>query len=329
VATEEETREERRRAEWLRRNAELRERNPFIHHAQQIFLYNRYRIAKAINPDFEDWRITDVDLNTGEYLTPNLRAIREFYSTNRTEAIRSKMEDRFIAAFDSQGEPSMLPEITVRGTRASNYPAYEQRLFDAESFGGDPTAASETSSATGMYQMTRGTYNLLQNKLRRKYGDSSSNPYVGMSFEEHLEDPETQMYFGRLLQDDNREGLRNRRLPVNARNMYAAHHFGINKVAPLLNAPADAPVTRVLDRNQINDNPHLFTRQGQNIKTVGELNAWIIGKMGDLSDVEIDSPPYPFFFTPDLSIDTASMVATPGKRSALIPGAMQGPETLQ
>jgi len=323
VATDEETREERRRAEWLRRNAELRERNPFIHHAQQIFLYNRYRIAKAINPDFEDWRITDVDLNTGEYLTPDLRAIREFYSTNRTEATRSKMEDRFIAAFESQREPSMLPDLVVGGNRPVGYDTYEQRLFDAESYGGRSDAQSETSSAAGMYQMTEGTYN----DLRKKLGET--NRYKNMSFQEHKEDPEAQRYFGRLLQEENMEGLQRRGVPATAQNMYAAHHFGITRALGLVNSESNRPISQVLTRKQMRANPALFGTGSLGIRTVGELNEWIAGKMGDIAQMEVDRPPPMIFFDPDFSINMQSMSATPGGRAALIPRAMQGPETLQ
>lgn len=320
MATEE-TREERRRAEWLRRNAELRERNPFIHHAQQIFLYNRYRIGKAINPEFEDWRITDVDLNTGEYLTPNLRAIREFYSTNRTEAIRSKIEDRFVGAFETQREPSMLPDAVVEGNRPVGYDAYEQRLFDAESYGGRSDAQSETSSAAGMYQMTEGTYRDLQRGL------DDDDPFKNLSFEEHKADPEAQRHYGRRLQELNMQGLKNRGVPATAQNMYAAHHFGITRALGLVNSESDRPVSQVLTRKQMRANPALFGRGGLGIRTVGELNEWIAGKMGDIAQMEVSGPMPPF--EPDFSIDMQSMSATPGGRMALIPGAMQGPETLQ
>lgn len=311
-----EERDRRRREEWLRRNEELRERSPFTHHAQQLFLYGRYKLFKSIDPDFEDWRITDIDLNTGEYLTPELRATREFYSTNRTEATRSKIEDRFVSAFETQREPFMLPEAIVEDSMPVDYQTYEQRLFDAESFGGDPTARASTSSAAGVYQMTAGTYNDLRKKL------DDDNPFKALSFEEHFQDPDAQLYYGRRLQEENMEGLRRLNVPVTAQNMYAAHHFGLTRALGLVNSESNRPVRQVLTAKQIRANPGLFTGDGENIRTVGELNEWIAGKMGDISQREVRSLD-DIQFEPDLSINVGAMRQTPEGRMALQPGLLR------
>lgn len=62
-------------------------------------------------------------------------------------------------------------------------------------------------------------------------------------------------------------------------NVYLAHFLGIGGAQNVLTKPADTPITQVVDQAAIAANPSVFNK----VRTVGDLEAWAAGKMGELS----------------------------------------------
>ncbi len=110
-----------------------------------------------------------------------------------------------------------------------------------------------TSSATGIYQMTKGTFDLVKNKFPE---------FSNVKWEEFRANPEIQAAMSQKLLDDNAKILSAKNIPADDLNQYTMWFSGNTKLA---SAPADTPIENVLTPDQIAANK--FVRG----KTAGEV----------------------------------------------------------
>jgi soluble lytic murein transglycosylase-like protein len=126
----------------------------------------------------------------------------------------------------------LMPSETVAAEidKASKLVGVDKALMYAmakQESGFDPNAAAKTSSAKGLYQFIKGTWQ----DMVRKYG--SKYPILR---ERGPEDPEANAVAGALFIKENSDYLSKNKIPVNATSVYAAHFLGPGGAKTLLTA---------------------------------------------------------------------------------------------
>jgi hypothetical protein len=158
--------------------------------------------------------------------------------------------------------------------------AYYAAIKAAES-GNNPNAQSNTSSASGYYGFTDGTWSALAQKY----------PEAGLTAD-GKNDPAQQERAIRLLTAENERQLKNAGIPATNGNLYAAHFLGAGAAPRVLSAPDGAAIEGLVPASYIAANPFL---KGM---TVGEFKQWTNekssggggGGVGTLGDAAITSP---------------------------------------
>ena len=144
---------------------------------------------------------------------------------------------------------------------------YFARLAQIES-SNNPNARAGTSSATGLYQMTRGTFNNLQ----------KSKPWLAnTSWEDHASNPVLQKQFAKELTSQNQAALQKSGYEANPLNLYLAHFAGSGGANKLLSADPNMTLAQVLGEQVGRANPSLAN------KSVGELKNMFAKKLGSQS----------------------------------------------
>lgn len=144
----------------------------------------------------------------------------------------------------------------IRDRAAANGvdPALLARIAQVES-NNNPNAGSDSSSAKGLFQFTKGTAD--------RYG--LANPY----------DPAASADAGARLLKDNASGLASAGLETSPGALYLAHFAGLGGARKLLTADPGTPAVDVLGGAAVKANPFLAKM------TVADLKNWAGGKMGD------------------------------------------------
>lgn len=154
---------------------------------------------------------------------------------------------------------------------------YYAKLAQIES-ANNPYAKAGTSSATGLYQMTRGTFNNLQNQAPwLKYADWNS----------HAQDPAIQQQFAKALTNQNEAALKNRGRDVNDLNRYLYHFAGSGTGDRLINADPNARAGDILGEAAAKANPRIANM------TVGQMKDFFNKKMGNSAPAK-QSPATPW-----------------------------------
>lgn len=147
---------------------------------------------------------------------------------------------------------------------------FYERLAKIES-GGDAKAKSKTSSATGLFQMTRGTFADLQKKY----------PFLAKySWEEHANDPNIQKRFAQTLLKENEQALKGKGHEVNDLSRYLAHFAGASGADKLLRAPNQASLAQILGDKVAKANPTLAKM------SIGQMKDFFANKLGIPSSYE-------------------------------------------
>lgn len=151
---------------------------------------------------------------------------------------------------------------------ASGIEAYIAAVGHQESRG-DPNAQSQTSSASGKYGFTDGTW--LQ-AYHREF------PNSGLSKEAILArkgEADLQERLMRRLTQDNADALGRMGQDADAGNLYVVHHLGEGDARKIFAARPDTPMEALVSDKVMAANPHL---RG---KSAGEFIAWAHDRMGD------------------------------------------------
>ena len=134
----------------------------------------------------------------------------------------------------------------------------------------NPNAKASTSSATGLHQMTAGTWL----SLAEKYEPSILKGRSKADVLRMRKDPKTSERFTSYLISENSKILRKNGAPVNDTSVYLAHFAGGETAADALTASPDTPVEEVFSKAQIRANRNVLKD-----KTVGEVVKWAEEKM--------------------------------------------------
>jgi hypothetical protein len=147
--------------------------------------------------------------------------------------------------------------------------SYLGKMIAAESGGRNIGNLEGTSSAFGLAQMTKGTFEGLVSKA------GTNNPLHGKTFDDMRGDVKLQMEAAKQLTDQNRQFLESRKLPTTDAALYLAHFLGPGGAARVLSASDSAPIASVVGFEQLNANQVL-----QKMSTVADLKGWANNKMG-------------------------------------------------
>lgn len=170
----------------------------------------------------------------------------------------------------------------------------------------NPLARAATSTASGLYQFTRSTWE----GLGGTWGNRSGVAFGGqnVSIAEQRKRVE-------ILTQQNATTLQRAGIPINNATLYAAHFLGPTGAKNVLKADPSTPITQVTSADQRNANPSVLRG------TVGDFFSWLQGKTGTS-------------VLPTLDQTTRSTNTNPGRSqsftgaSDFIQGAIAGMTTL-
>lgn len=136
-------------------------------------------------------------------------------------------------------------------------PGYYDRLAWVES-GNNPFARAGSSSASGLYQFTRGTWERLGFQWSDVFNTDKQNSAV------------------QRLTAQNATQLLSRGITPDAGSLYAAHFLGGGTASKVYGADPSSPISSLVSRAQMLANPSVF----KDIKTAGDFRNWASSKMG-------------------------------------------------
>lgn len=154
-----------------------------------------------------------------------------------------------------------LPAFASAGGAMGDYLATTR----AKESGGDDTAKNPSSTATGRYQFTQGTWN----GLAKKYPDLGLTP-------NGRTDPAQQERAMQAFTDDNAKALTAAGIPINPGNLYVSHFLGEaggpRFITGAMSSP-DAPATSFVTPGAASANRTIFFNRDGSPKTAGEVYA--------------------------------------------------------
>lgn len=133
----------------------------------------------------------------------------------------------------------------------------------------DPNARANGSSAAGLYQITRPTWN----RLVRKYGKQD-----GVSEEDRLDPYANAKMAGRLANENAEEFERITGQPPSRTDLYMAHFLGPREAARFAMADQNTPATQLVSEKVAASNRHVFY-DGTRPRTVGEIRRMFRNKV--------------------------------------------------
>lgn len=185
------------------------------------------------------------------------------YTTLRTRAVADsgeKLAQTAMQTYGSTGKP------LVRVPGQTGLPDWSDSYFanvKAQESGGNANAKSSTSSATGLYQFTTGTWN----------GMMRAHPELGLSADGRT-DPAQQEKAVRAYTADNATALSQHKVPITPGNLYLAAFFGSGGAAHLYDLPGSTPMDQAVSGDVLKANGWL---RG---KTVDDVRQWAASKAG-------------------------------------------------
>lgn len=197
--------------------------------------------------------------------------------TRRQSALAEKASQEFAAGLmgplgsvepapraDASSSSRALPSFADTSGPAGDYVT---AMFKRES-GGNPNAQASTSSARGLGQFTRDTWN----GVARKYPDLALTPVA--NGQDGRIDPDQMLRATKAFTADNESILQRAGLPVNDATKYSLHIFGAGGgprfVAGALNDP-NKPAAAYVKPEQVAANKRIFYNRDGTPKTAGEV----------------------------------------------------------
>lgn len=191
---------------------------------------------------------------------------------------------------ETSPQQDLLRSQAIQNTEAANRLAGQQRAFrstiDAylgknaaveSSFG--KNLQSSTSSASGIFQFTDGTWlstfkNTFPDLFKSLGGDTAQGKSAILSMKNG--DPALQTEMARSLTMDNASALSRNQLPVTEGNLYLSHFLGSTGAINVLNADDNTPAAVVVSPAALEANKFLRDM------SVGQLKSWANDKMSSV-----------------------------------------------
>ncbi|MGH7176648.1 MAG: hypothetical protein ACREJC_04645, partial [Tepidisphaeraceae bacterium] len=153
------------------------------------------------------------------------------------------------------------PEQAARFLSGTGGEGYFRKLKTKES-GGNALARAATSTATGPYQFTEGTWQDVSGK----------HPELGLTPDGRTDHYQAERAV-RAFTQDNAEALKAASLPVNEKTLYLAHFLGAQGAIKFLNAPPETEAFAVAGKAAAKANRSVFYHEDGSPKTVAEVTA--------------------------------------------------------
>lgn len=147
-----------------------------------------------------------------------------------------------------------------------------KKIIKIES-GGSATAQAKTSTAYGLGQLTKSTFEGIAKQ--------KGSPVAGMTWEQYKSDPKVQMSALSYLVQQEAEFLQKNRIPVSATSIYLAHFLGMGGARQLYNHSNDTPVSQAVSGAALNANKSVFAKA----PTVGALKHFMGAKVGEPDNI--------------------------------------------
>lgn len=200
------------------------------------------------------------------YDTEKINKLKEEIESKQLSLTKSKAVQRLDMGSKAPSEPGAAGAPAAGAP--SNMDNLMKKIINVES-GGKANAQAKTSSAFGLGQFTKGTFESL---AKRK--DSS---VFGKSWEDYKTDPNLQISALQDLIKINQEQLQKNKIQVTDSATYLAHFLGAGGASKVLKASNDTDIKSLVDENAYKANQKIFDQA----KTVGGLKMWAARKMGE------------------------------------------------
>lgn len=226
--------------------------------------------------------------------------------------------------------PEFLAPTPMGGQAGGfDYATYASRMLPAEG-----TGRNVRSTAQGPGQFINSTF---IDTFKKTFPESARAMSDAQILAQRGTGVETAML--KKFTEDNIDALARAGIQPTMANAYIAHFLGIGGAQNVLTKPADTPITQVVDQAAIAANPSVFNK----VRTVGDLQAWAAGKMGELSTAGAQErkaaafrEQYPIagavrsFFTPSAALPvtpapTAGLAAPAPAPVVIAPAGVQEP----
>lgn len=138
------------------------------------------------------------------------------------------------------------------------------KTFAAIESGMNPNAKASTSSASGLFQFIKSTWNMMLNKYGAKYGlSNNASPF----------DPTANALMGAEYIKENKAAISSVKKDVNTTDLYLAHFLGAGGARQFLSAPQSANAAQMMPSAASANKSIFFTKNGQarSIREVYEL----------------------------------------------------------
>lgn len=164
-----------------------------------------------------------------------------------------------------------LMEAVKTGKTAQAPTTYMEKMIAAESGGRNIGATGGRSSAYGVGQMLKGTFEDLAKSAGK------GNPLQGKTFEDYKKDVGLQMEALQQLTSNNSQRLRDANLKVTDASLYMAHFLGPDGAIRVLQSPDNTEISKVVSSDAMMSNPEVFS----SLRSVKDLKDYIDKKMGN------------------------------------------------
>lgn len=148
----------------------------------------------------------------------------------------------------------------------TNVPSDYYNLLARIESANNPNARASSSTASGLYQFTRATWEGLGGTWGNQSGRAFGGQRVPVS---------QQREFAERLTTQNAATLSRDGIPINNATLYAAHFLGVTGARKILGADAATPIEEVTSADQRRANPTILKG------TVGDFFNWLKRKTGD------------------------------------------------
>lgn len=141
----------------------------------------------------------------------------------------------------------------------------------------NPNAKAPTSTATGLFQITNGTWNALTSRYGQQHGITRNTSRYNAN---------ANAMMAAALTAENANALSRAGITPNAANLYGAHFMGAPIAVKALSAPPNTPVSRVLTAEQIDANRSILSG-----KTIGQVQSYFANRLGSFQNAALKANP--------------------------------------
>ncbi len=183
---------------------------------------------------------------------------------------------------------------------------YQTILAKGES-GGNPQAVNPQSGASGAYQFLPSTWQMVRQQ----------NPDLNLPDNPQQAPPELQAQAEQRFRAANAQALQGSGIPVNSATLYLAHRMGPDGTKSVLSAPPDTPMSLVVPKQWLEQNPDMRTTVGQFVGQAQQRFAGTDGQpQGQTAPQQAPQGAQPAIQAPQSNFDPGAKFEQMGRQAA-------------